>query len=240
MVPDAYDFWLFDLDGTVVDADWAYTREVFDRVGDRLGLEFTDRQAEVLWHGLEGSRDPKLREWGIDPAEFWPAFHAVEDPQTRAEATYLHEDAARLLRSLHEREIPVGVVTHCAEFLARPVVEHLDVTDWFDAFIACSDETGWKPDPAPVESAMSALGVDPTIQRGVLLGDGASDVGAAWNAGLDAIHVERHGYARRGRCVRADHRVTSFDELPRGSDVDWDVRVESSGTTGVEAGDLGS
>ena len=31
----AYDFWLFDLDGTLVDAEWSYTREVFDRVGDR-------------------------------------------------------------------------------------------------------------------------------------------------------------------------------------------------------------
>jgi len=31
-----YDFWLLDLDGTLVD-EWSYTREVFDRVGDRLG-----------------------------------------------------------------------------------------------------------------------------------------------------------------------------------------------------------
>ena len=237
MVPDAYDFWLFDLDGTVVDAEWAYTREVFDRVGDRLGRGFTDRQAELLWHGLTGARDPLLREWGIDPEEFWPAFHAVEDPQTRAEATFLHDDAARLLRSLSERGVPVGVVTHCAEFLALPVVEHLDVADWFDAFVCCSNETGWKPDPGPVELAMEAMGVDPSAGRGVLLGDGASDVGAAWNAGLDAVHVERHGYERRGRCVRADHRVTDFDELPRGSDVEWDVR--RTATDGGEADDGG-
>ena len=218
MVPDAYDFWLFDFDGTVVDAEWTYTREVFDRVGDRLGRGFTDRQAELLWHGLTGARDPLLREWGIDPEEFWPAFHAVEDPQLRAEATFLHDDAARLLRSLRERNTPVGVVTHCAEFLAGPVVDHLGVGDWFDTFLCCSAETGWKPDPRPVERAMDAMGVDPTTDRGVLLGDGASDVGAAWNAGLDAIHVERHGYEERGRCVRADHRVRDFDELPRAGD----------------------
>ncbi|OYR74105.1 3-phosphoglycerate kinase, partial [Halorubrum sp. E3] len=49
-----YDFHLFDLDGTLVDAEWEYTRAVFDRVGDRLGRAFSDREACVLWHGLGG------------------------------------------------------------------------------------------------------------------------------------------------------------------------------------------
>jgi phosphoglycolate phosphatase len=49
--------------------------------------------------------------------------------------------------------------------------------------------------------------------RGVLAGDAASDIGAAWNAGLDGIHVERHGPDHRGQCVLGDRRVTSFDEL---------------------------
>ncbi len=217
MVPNTYDFWLFDLDGTLVDAEWSYTREVFDRVGSRIGYDFSDRQAEVLWHGLAGARDPLLREWGLDPGTFWPAFHAVEDPKARAEATYLHDDAARLLTDLHGRDVPLGLVTHCAEFLARPVTDRLDLTGRFDTVLSCSDETGWKPAPDPLHAAMNDIGVDPASQRGVYLGDGASDVGAAWNAGLDAVHVERHGHEQRGRCVRADHRVWSFDDLPRTS-----------------------
>ncbi|MDS0299725.1 HAD family hydrolase [Halogeometricum sp. S1BR25-6] len=212
MVSDAYDFWLFDLDGTLVDADWSYTREVFDRVGESLGREFTDREAEVIWHGLGGARDPQLRAWDIDPAEFWPAFHAVEDPQARAEATYLHEDAARLLRDVVETR-PVGVVTHCQQFLADPVIDHLDLRDWFDTVVCCTEELGWKPDPAPVRHAIRAMGVDPAEGRGVLAGDGSSDIGAAWNAGLDGLHVERHPPERRGRCVLADVRVDSFDDL---------------------------
>jgi phosphoglycolate phosphatase len=230
MVPptDTYDFWLFDLDGTVVDAEWSYTRETFDRVGERLGRSFTDREAEVIWHGLGGARDRQLREWGIDPEEFWPAFHAVEDPAARAEATYLHDDAARLLRRV---EGPVGVVTHCQAFLADPVLDRLDLRDWFDTVLCCTTETGWKPDPAPVRRAMADLGVlDPdagsrpgagdaapdggsATGRGVFVGDGASDVGAAWNAGLDAVHVERHDPTRRGQCVLGDRRVRSLDEL---------------------------
>ena len=42
MRPSDYDVHLFDLDGTLVDAEWSYTRGVFDRVGDRLGRSFSD------------------------------------------------------------------------------------------------------------------------------------------------------------------------------------------------------
>ncbi|WP_142858059.1 HAD family hydrolase [Salinigranum halophilum] len=214
MVVGAYDVWLFDLDGTIVDAEWSYTRDVFERVGARLGRAFTDHEAEIIWHGLNGARDPQLRAWGIDPAEFWPVFHDEEDPLARAEATYLHDDAAALVRDVQRAGQPIGLVTHCQEFLARPVLEHLDIGDWFDAVLCCTSEVGWKPDPAPIEYTLSQLDV-PARARGVLAGDGASDIGAAWNAGLDGIHVERHPPERRGHCVLADHRVSSFDELNR-------------------------
>jgi phosphoglycolate phosphatase len=201
-----YDFWLFDLDGTLVDAEWEYTRAAFDRVGERLGRRFTDREAEILWHGLGGSRNEQLRRWGVDPETFWEAFHAIEDPEARAAATRLHEDA----RFVGDLDAPTGLVTHCQRYLTEPVLDRLEIRDWFDVVVCCTEDLGWKPDPRPVEHAIAGLGVE---GAGVLAGDGACDVGAAWNAGLDAVHVERHGPDRRGQCVRADYRVTSFREL---------------------------
>ncbi len=218
MDTDAYDFWLFDLDGTLVDIEWAYIRDVFDRVGDRLGRSFSDREAEILWHGLGGARDPQLRAWGIDPVEFWAVFHDEEHPLARAESTYLHDDAVDLIGEL---ESPIGVVTHCQPFLTGPVLEHLDIADWFETVVCCGDQLGWKPDPAPVAYAMAELGVNES-QRGVLAGDAESDIGAAWNAGLDGVHIERHDPARRGRCVLGDYRVDSFETLLTGGAVATD------------------
>lgn len=209
MVAAEYDFWLLDLDGTLIDVDWSYPRETFDRVGDRLGREFTDHEAEILWHGLGGSRDTQLRQWGIDPLEFWDAFHTVEDPQVRAENTFLYPDA----EFVSELDGPVGLVTHCQQFLANPVIDHLDIRDWFDTIVCCTDDLGWKPDPAPVQKAMADLGVGHNGHAGVLAGDGPNDVGAAWNAGLDAVHVERHDPHRRRQCVLGDYRVETFDDL---------------------------
>ncbi|WP_248895921.1 HAD family hydrolase [Haloplanus halobius] len=210
MVAHAYDFWLFDLDGTLVDVEPSYARDVFDRVGDRIDRTFSDHEVEVLWHGLSGAREAQLVEWGVDPDTFWDALHDAENPADRAEATYLHDDAAFVA----DLDRPVGLVTHCQEYLVDPVLDHVGIRDWFDTVVSCTGEIGWKPDPAPVYLAMSDIGVDDE-DDGILAGDGPNDIGAAWNAGLDGVHVERHGPDRRGRCVLGDYRVESLDELRR-------------------------
>jgi len=112
-----------------------------------------------------GARGDTLRDLGIDPDAFWPAFHAEEDPDARAEATYLHDDAARLLDRVDDTGGPTGLVTHCQRFLAEPVLDRLDLSDRFDAVVCCTDETGWKPDPDPIELAMTDLDVNPQSDR---------------------------------------------------------------------------
>jgi phosphoglycolate phosphatase len=220
MVADDYEFWLFDLDGTLVDVDFDYAREVVTAVSDRLDIEegFTDQEVRLLWYGLDGARERHLRRKGVEPTEFWETFHRVEDPVARAEATYLHGDAA-FVGGLDQ---PVGLVTHCQRYLTEPVLDHVGIRDWFDGVVCCTEDLGWKPDPSPVEAAMSEIGVlegrrvatdGGSTFDGVLAGDSPADVGAAWNAGLDGIHVERHGHDVRGQCVLGDYRVSSFEEL---------------------------
>lgn len=204
-----YDFWLVDLDGTLVDVEPSYIQHVLSRVGERIGYRFTSRQAEQLWHGLNGSPNDQLEHLGIDPRQFWDAFHEVEDAQARSDATFLYRDASEIGRL----NCPVGLVTHCQSYLTTPVLERLGIAEWFDTIVCCDDRTGWKPDPRPVEYAMESLGATQSADSGVLVGDSPTDIGAAWNAGLDGVHVDRHGPERRGCCIRADTRVTSFEEL---------------------------
>jgi phosphoglycolate phosphatase len=204
-----YDVWLLDLDGTLIDVERGYVHDVMDEVGARVGRPFTEREAEQLWYGLGGSRNEQLREWGFEPTSFWEAFHEVEDPIARAEHSFVYEDAAFVA----DLDRPTGLVTHSQQRLTDAALEALDIRDWFDTVVCCSDDLGWKPDPAPVTLALSNLGLGADGANGVLVGDGPQDVGAAWNAGLDGVHVERHGYDRRGLCVLGDRRVESLTEL---------------------------
>jgi phosphoglycolate phosphatase len=210
MARDAYDFWLFDLDGTLVDIDPDYPRRLVTEIGDRLGHAFTDREAELLWYGVGGAREEVFADRALTPERFWETFHEVEDPRARAESTFVYDDAAAFVRDLDR---PTGLVTHCQSYLTEPLLEYHDIADWFDTVVCCDDEVGWKPDPTPVEHAMNRLGVGATGHRGALVGDDPDDVGAAWNAGLDAVHVERADPSERGQCVLGDHRIDGFDEL---------------------------
>lgn len=220
MNSDGYDFWLADLDGTLVDIERWYIYDVFDTLGERLGVSFTDYESELVWYGIGDARNEVLVSKGISPSRFWDVFHEVEEPDSRAGATYLYDDAPEFVPEL---EGPVGVVTHCQEYLTGPVLSNLDIEDWFDTVICCTDETGWKPDPEPVEMAMADLDVGHNGHAGVLIGDDPQDIGAAQNAGLDSVHVRRRVYERLSpemrdsdhfRSMGADMRVSSLAELP--------------------------
>ena len=205
-----YDFWLFDLDGTLVDVDPAYPVTVMERVGDRLGRGFSEREAALLWYGQGEARRELLADRAVDPDRFWDVFHEEEDPLARAEATFLYDDVETFLG---ERTEPVGLVTHCQEHLTEPILDRLDIGDWFDTVVCCDDDIGWKPDPQPVHRAMADLGVGYNGHAGALAGDNPGDIGAARNAGLDGIHVQRGSPIAKDRCVWGDHRVTSLRDL---------------------------
>ena len=203
-----YEYWLFDLDGTLVDVSPSYAQTVIHAVGDEIGYQFSELQIEQLWHGLGGTPDYLLNRWGINGSTFWDAFHAIESAKERAEATFLYPDA----EAVGAIESPVGLVTHCQPYLTKPVLEHLDIADWFDTIVCCDDTLGWKPEPKPVQVARSNLAIAPGA-TGVMIGDSSGDIGAAWNAGIEGIHVERHGHNRRGCCIRADEVVSRIDEI---------------------------
>lgn len=207
-----YDFWLLDLDGTLVDVEPSYIHEVFDRLGEELGVSFTDYESEVCWYGIGDARERVLAGKDVTSERFWTMFHRVEDAVARAEATHLYPDAEAFVPTLEE---PVGLVTHCQEYLTRPVLETHDIGDWFDTVVCCTEETGFKPDPGPVEVAMRDMNVAHNGHRGVLAGDDPGDIGAAWNAGITGVHVQRHDPDRYGLCVRGDRRVTDLTQLGR-------------------------
>jgi len=210
MTGSEFDFWLLDLDGTLVDVDVSYIHRLFADLGAELDTSFSAEEAEALWYGYGDARERVLASHGIGRDRFWEVFHAVEQPEARAAATHLYPDAEAFVPELSS---PVGLVTHCQEYLTGPVLDALDIADWFDTVVCCTDETGWKPDPRPVELAMRDLGVAHNGHAGALAGDDPGDVGAAHNAGITSIHVDRGGANPPLGEHCPDRQVRAFTEL---------------------------
>lgn len=197
-----FDYYVFDLDGVLVDVRDSYRREIFEEVGDELGRGFTDEEIDRLWYGVGGDRKEILRDWGYDPREFWEVFDAIDTPERRVEHTYAYDDTT----VLDEIEVPMGVVTHSPPALADRALEKTGLEGKFDSVICCSYELGYKPEPEPIRVCLDEIGASP--DDSVMIGDSVSDVKGAWNAGLTAGHIDRVGHR-----VDADINIESLHDV---------------------------
>ncbi|MDZ7688133.1 MAG: HAD family hydrolase [Halobacteriales archaeon] len=197
-----FDYYVFDLDGVLVDVRDSYKREVFDEVGDELGREFDEDEIRRLWYGVGGDRKEIIRSWGYEPREFWEVFDALDTPERRVEHTFAYEDA----RVVRELDAPKGLVTHSPPALAHPALEKAGLADEFDSVVCCSYELGYKPEPAPIRACLDEMGASP--DETVMIGDSVSDVKGAWNAGLTAGHIDRVGHR-----VEADINIENLDAV---------------------------
>lgn len=198
-----FDSYIFDLDGVLVDVHDNYKHRVFEEVGEVFNTEFTEEQVLNLWHGVgAGSRDEILRSWGYEPRDFWRVFDEIDTPERRIKHTYAYSDAD----ALDNIDACMGVVTHSPPELAEPALEKTGLLDRFDSIVCCSHELGYKPEPAPIRKCAEELGAG---DKTIMIGDSASDIYGAWNAGLTAGHIDRVGHK-----INADINIKSLAEIP--------------------------
>lgn len=107
----------------------------------------------------------------------------------------------------------LAVCTNKRTDLSLALLDALQMTPLFDAVIGADATAAIKPDPRHLEAAVRAAGG--TMDRAVLVGDAATDAGAARAAGAPLILVS-FGYTEiPARDLAPDMLIDHFDELPR-------------------------
>jgi phosphoglycolate phosphatase len=128
-------------------------------------------------------------------------------------ATQAYPGVAETLDVLHGTGMRLACVTNKPEAPARHILETLELARYFDIVVGGDTLPVRKPDPAPLEYALSALSVRPG--RAVMVGDNYHDVAAAQAAGLRSVIVT-YGYSHKAHEeLGADMLIHAFDELPR-------------------------
>ena len=127
-----------------------------------------------------------------EATEIWfaevPAFAGIEEIAYRAvvdlECWYPYDDTATVLRALHERGVPVGVVSDICFDLRENFAAH-GLGECVGAY-SLSYELGCeKPDPRMFLKACADLGADP--RRTLMVGDNAARDGGAVACNLRAF-----------------------------------------------------
>ncbi len=188
---------LIDVDGTLVDSvpDLAYS---IDQTMVQLGLPERGEQAVRCWVGngveslvgralsnhMDGAADDVLLQRAL--AIFWKLYSA-----NICVRSSLYDGVIDGLDYLRSRGYRIGCVTNKARSFTLPLLEQLQISEYFEVTICGDDTARKKPDPLPLLTAARLLHIRP--EQSLMLGDSKSDVAAARAAGFQIICMS-YGY----------------------------------------------
>ena len=149
---------IFDCDGTLVDSMPLHWR-AWDIVCKRHGIEFSEKRHYAMG-GMPSRKILALlkEEQGLD-------FDPVEVSHEKEEAYLplmsqvgLIEPVVAIARE-HRGQIPMAVATGGRTQYIRPLLERLEIADWFSALVTSDDVANPKPAPDTFLKAAALLGV---------------------------------------------------------------------------------
>lgn len=191
----------FDLDGTLIDSVPDLTTAVNRALTDLQAP--TSTEADIRrWVG-NGAHVLVQRAWCQD--DHGEQLSDLEDPNIKAlyerflhhyelckgEATRCYPGVQAALQQLHERAIPMAIITNKPERFVAPILESLQLDTYFDLIIGGDTLSERKPHPLPLQHAAQHFDADPA--RCWMVGDSRNDIRAAQAAGFISIGVP-YGY----------------------------------------------
>jgi phosphoglycolate phosphatase len=210
----------FDLDGTLVDSapDLAYC---VDALLERLGRKPAGEAQARAWigNGVEMlvrralTRELWPRQAPEGFAEALACFQALY-ADNLCRRSRLYPGVREGLATLKSKGYKLGCLTNKHSRFAQPLLEQMDIAQWFD-YVGCGDQCERpKPHPELLLKAAEALGVKPW--QCILTGDSENDMEAGRAAGYACIAVP-YGYRRCAHAedLGADAVIESIADLPR-------------------------
>jgi len=183
-----YKLAIFDFDGTLVDSAPGILdvmREVV--VEHDLSLETFE-----TWSNLIGVPLMKQMEI-IFPGESTEYHAAMAD---RYRAIYDHKaieicppfpGLEQMLKQLNEADVTITIASSKRRALIDPVLEHHQLSKYFELVVGSLEVSNHKPHPEPVHHIMQKLSMP--YSETVVIGDSTYDLEMARNAGVDGIGV---------------------------------------------------
>ncbi|MCG2462752.1 beta-phosphoglucomutase [Flavobacteriaceae bacterium F89] len=182
---------IFDLDGVIVDTA-KYHYKAWKRLADQLGIPFS-KESNEQFKGVSRKRCLELLlEWGnykATPEQFeeWMA------EKNRDYLEYIHKmdaseilpDVPRILQYLKLHHMPMAVGS--ASKNAKPILEKVGLSHYFDFVVDGTQVTKAKPDPEVFLIAANKLGVDP--RNCVVFEDAVAGIEAANAAKMTSIGI---------------------------------------------------
>lgn len=182
----AVDLVVFDLDGTIIDSEWAHEEAKVEIQRDlgvkeylKLG-DYTGRSNRVFWQdalsgaGLAGDVDALVKRQFALVSEKLRARQQPESP-----------GLTPLLRALSLMGIQCAVASGSEAYFIESILRHLNIADHFDWIVSGNDLKNLKPAPDLYLAVLSQAGI--SADHAITIEDSAAGCEAAQRAGMRCI-----------------------------------------------------
>ncbi len=186
---------VFDLDGTLVDSA-SDIAEAVNLTLDDLALPRVSEATVRSWigEGVGNLVTTALHHAGsaLDREQVMPRFmQHYHDCLLRSPRLYA--GVTETLQALQARGLPMAICTNKPAALVPPLLQHLGIAGDFAHIVGGDSLPQRKPQPEPLLHAAALL--QQPVDACLMVGDSATDLGAANNAGMRIVLV-RYGYPR--------------------------------------------
>lgn len=125
--------------------------------------------------------------------------------------THLRPQAREALEHFQQAGVIQGLCTNKPISVTRQIVAALGMEAYFGSVIGGDSTKSRKPDPLPLQTCLTQLGVSPA--RAVMIGDSGADVGAAKAAGVRIILVPDGYTSAPAETLGANYVLRDLSEL---------------------------
>jgi beta-phosphoglucomutase len=201
---------IFDLDGVIVDTA-KFHFLAWKNLANSIGINFTENENEQLKGVSRVKSLEKILEWGnksLNSEKFNALMHqknveylSFVDQMTEAD---ILPNVKSTLDYLKSQQLPIALGS--ASKNAKRILDHVNLTHYFDVIVDGNVVTKAKPDPEVFLEASRLLGVSP--KQAVVFEDSLSGIKAANAAQMLSI-----GIGSPDVLYEANHVFTDFTKI---------------------------
>lgn len=199
-----FDFYLFDLDGTLLNLGdiGTYADKILVEVLKRLNITNVPDKDErkTFWFNLENHINV-LDNWGAsNPKNFWKFFDEIDFEKRKIllakKELSLFNDAIETLERIsnHIDNKKMAIVTNTIDDIVKYFLNAFNISGYFQEIFSLgfkNDQNSAKPSPDGILTILKKFNYKSKVHKAIMIGDSIFDIMAAKRAKISSCLIRR-------------------------------------------------
>ena len=224
-----FNFYLFDLDGTLLDLGNMsdYADKILVSTLNRLKASMIPEKDQRYKFWSSGNNFVNLlKKWGIKtPDNFWEYYDKIDfecrKVLVKQKKICLFNDVITVLKEVNRQENnKLAIISNTADYVVDYILEKFNISHIFHEIFSMGVEVNQKsakPSPSGILSVLTRLRYDPRHHKALMIGDSRVDIIAAKKAGIQACLIkrglQRYPHHHNKWDIKPDYIIENLDEL---------------------------